>query len=281
MAVQKWTNLIRFVSEGKVYYGNASPSLKTAQVIIGNPFGSSYQYGETKQVEQLLSPIAQEDLSTIRGLGLNFKKHAAEAKAPEPKYPIVFNKPITALNGPYSPIYVPTVAQLGEKLDYEVELVIVVGKPCYNASKAEALDYVAGYTVGNDVSERAWQIEKCGGQWGFGKSFDGWAPIGPQIVSKEALPDISAQRVECFVNGEKRQSELLSDMIFSVADAIEFLSQGQTLMPGDLIFMGTPSGVGMGNGKWVKNGDIVECSLTGVGSVINKFIFKNDSISKL
>jgi len=271
-----WTRLIRFLSGDQTFYGDAlSAELKQARVIIGNPFEDGYVFGDIKPVTTLLSPIAPQDVKTLRLLGLNYRKHAAEAGAPLPKNPIVFHKPQTAVAGPTDDILVPPMAQVGSSVDYEVELVAVIGKPCRNVSKEDALKYVAGFTVGDDVSQRTWQLKLGGGQWNVSKSFDTWAPIGPAIVRLESLPPAEKLKVTTKVNGELRQSEFVSDMIFSVAEAIAFLSAGQTLLPGDLLFMGTPSGVGMGfkPEKYLRNGDVVECSMSGVGTIRNKVVF--------
>lgn len=270
----EWKRLIRFVSGDHTFYGDAlSTSLKQARVIVGNPFEDGYVFGDVKPVHKLLSPIAPQDVKTVRLLGLNYRKHAAEAGVKPPERPIIFHKPATTIAGPTDPILVPPMAQIGSSVDYEVELVAVIGKQARNVRKENALEYVAGYTVGDDVSQRTWQMELGGGQWNFSKGFDTWAPIGPAIVRLSELPPPSGLRVTTKVNGVLRQSEVVSDMVFSVADAIEFLSAGQTLMPGDLLFMGTPSGVGLGSGEYLKNGDVVECSMTGVGTITNKVVY--------
>jgi len=216
---------------------------------------------------------------TVRLLGLNYRKHAAEVGMQLPKYPILFYKPVTALGGPNENIVVPKMAQAENKVDYECELVVVIGKSCVNASPEEALDYVLGYAVGNDVSQREWQIAKGGGQWGIGKMFDGWAPFGPAIVSPKVTGNPQSLQIATKVNGRLVQNESTNDMIFSVAETISFLSHGSTLLPGDLIWMGTPSGVGMGMKpqSWLKHGDLVEISLSEVGSISNTVVFERTS----
>lgn len=204
-----------------------------------------------------------------------------------------------ALGGPNDEIVVPKIAQIKDQfstttttpntntntdkniteLDYEVELVIVIGNkpPTKNIPIEHALDYVLGYTVGNDISHRTWQQNRGGGQWSLGKMYDGWAPIGPAIVSKDLIPNPQSLTVSTWVNGQKVQQESTSDMIFSVAYAISFLSQGATLMPGDIIFTGTPSGVGAGRKPvplWLKHGDSVTVNLSQVGSITNKIVYQ-------
>ena len=158
---------------------------------------------------------------------------------PAPKYPVLFYKPVTALTGPFDIIPVPVLASETEGLDYECELVVVIGKEAKNVSELEALDYVMGYTVGNDVSHREWQLRRGGGQWSLGKGFDGWAPIGPGILSSGVIKDPQAMRIFTKLNGKIVQDSSTKDMIFGVAKTIAFLSQGTTLLPGDLIFTGT------------------------------------------
>ena len=158
---------------------------------------------------------------------------------PLPKYPILFYKPVTSLAGPTSPIPVPLPAQEVPGLDYECELVAIIGRPALNVSASSALDYVLGYAVGNDISHREWQLKRGGGQWALGKGFDGWAPYGPGIVSKELIKDPQALRISTKLNGETVQESGTEDMIFGVRETIAFLSRGTTLLPGDLIFTGT------------------------------------------
>lgn len=158
---------------------------------------------------------------------------------PQPIYPILFFKPATALAGPFDSIPVATPAQEVEGLDYECELVAVIGKEAKDVPESKALNYVLGYAVGDDISHREWQLKRGGGQWSLGKGFDGWAPFGPGIVSSSIIKDPQALRIFTKVNGETVQDSSTKDMIFSVAKTIAFLSQGTTLLPGDLIFTGT------------------------------------------
>lgn len=163
----------------------------------------------------------------------------SKTNMPQPTYPILFFKPVTALTGPFDPIPVATPAQEVEGLDYECELVAVVGKEAKDVPESKALDYVLGYAVGDDISHREWQLKRGGGQWSLGKGFDGWAPFGPGIVSSSIIKDPQALRIFTKVNGKTVQDSSTKDMIFSVAKTIAFLSQGTTLLPGDLIFTGT------------------------------------------
>jgi len=153
--------------------------------------------------------------------------------------------------------------------------VVVISKEARDVPVSRALDFVLGYAVGNDISHRDWQIKRGGGQWNLGKGFDGWAPFGPGIVSTSLIHDPNALRISTMLNGETVQSSTTKDMIFSVAQLVSFLSRGTTLLPGDLIFTGTPQGVGMGRKPqlWLKDGDKVEVSLEGVGSCTNHVVF--------
>lgn len=191
---------------------------------------------------------------------------------PHPKCPVLFFKPITSLAGPFDPIPVPETAQEAPGLDYECELVVVIGRQAHNVSEADALDCVLGYAVGNDVSHRDWQLNRGGGQWALGKGFDGWAPFGPGIASSKIIKYPQRLKIRTKVNGKVLQDSVTKDMIFGVKEMIAFLSKGTTLLPGDLIFTGTPEGVGSGRSPplWLKHGDVVEVNLEGVGSCTNR-----------
>jgi 2-keto-4-pentenoate hydratase/2-oxohepta-3-ene-1,7-dioic acid hydratase in catechol pathway len=160
---------------------------------------------EVLGIRMLLPPLAPEHTRTVRCLGLNYALHAKESGLPEPKFPVLFYKPFTALAGPTDSVPVPPMAQEGVGLDYECELIIVIGKKCKEVSESEALAHVLGYTVGNDVSHRDWQIKHGGSQWSLGKGFDGWAPYGPGIVSSNVIKDPQALNIWTKVNGEKVQ----------------------------------------------------------------------------
>ena len=151
---------------------------------------------------------------------------------PLPTYPILFYKPPTSIGGPFDPIPVPAMAQEVEGLDYECELVAVIGKEAREVPESKALEYVLGYSVGNDVSHREWQLKRGGGQWANGKGFDGWAPYGPGLVSRDLIKDPQNLRIKTLVNGKTVQDSTTKDMVFGVAKTIAFLSQGTTLLPG-------------------------------------------------
>ncbi|KAL8962864.1 MAG: hypothetical protein Q9193_000805 [Seirophora villosa] len=277
----KFSRLVRFLAkDGRIYYGDAIlasgitdvAKATQARVIEGNIFGKHDVTHQVAEVRLLLAPLAREEIKTIRCLGLNYAQHAEESQMPLPKYPILFYKPVTALTGPLDIIPVPAPAQQVEGLDYECELVAIIGKEARDVPESKALDYVLGYGVGNDVSHREWQLKRGGGQWALGKSFDGWAPFGPGIVSSTIIKDPQALRIGTKLNGKTVQDSSTRDMIFGVAKTISFLSQGTTLLPGDVLFTGTPQGVGSGRTPplWLNNGDIVEVSLEGIGTCTNK-----------
>lgn len=185
-----------------------------------------------------------------------------------PTYPPVFTKPADALAGPFEPIEIHPDAQ--PLLDYEGELTVIIGRDAKNVSEKSALDYVLGYTVGNDVSARNFQLpEASGGQFCYAKSFDKFAPIGHTIVSTDSIPDPQALILITRVNGEVKQETSTSDMIWGVRQIISHLSRGTTLRKGTVIMTGTPSGVGFFRKEFLKNGDIVEVVLEGLAKVRN------------
>ncbi|WOI55381.1 fumarylacetoacetate hydrolase family protein [Palleronia sp. LCG004] len=196
-------------------------------------------------------------------VGLNYSKHAAETGADEPKEPILFNKTSSALCGPNDTVIIP---RNSTKPDWEVELGVVIGKPCLYVSEDEALDYVAGYCTVNDVSERAFQTER-GGQWTKGKSAPTFGPVGPWLVTADEVADPQKLDVSLKLNGEVMQKSNTSDMIFTVREIVSYMSQFMQLMPGDIIATGTPEGVGMGMNPqvWLKSGDVMEVSIEGLG----------------
>jgi len=202
-------------------------------------------------------------VETFYAIGLNYAQHAAEAGMEPPKEPILFNKSASCLAGPND---VLTLPKGSEKSDWEVELGVVIGKRAQNVSVEEALSYVAGYCVINDVSERAYQIER-GGQWTKGKSAPGFGPVGPYLVTADEVPDPQALGLRLSLNGEMVQNNFTSDMIFSVAEIIAHMSEFMALVPGDVIATGTPEGVGMGMKpqRFLRVGDVMELEIDGLG----------------
>jgi 2-keto-4-pentenoate hydratase/2-oxohepta-3-ene-1,7-dioic acid hydratase in catechol pathway len=200
-------------------------------------------------------------------VGLNYRKHAAETNSPVPTQPILFNKYNTSLGGHGSVIKVSQEA--AQELDYEVELVIVMGKVARNVGEADALGYVFGYATGNDFTAR--DLQRRSSQWMLGKSLDGFAPIGPHLVTADQVGDPGALRIECRVNGQVRQSSSTADMVFDCRKVVAYISRYFTLKPGDIIFTGTPEGVIAGYPKdkqvWLKAGDRIACSVEKLGEL--------------
>jgi len=202
--------------------------------------------------------------SKIVCIGLNYASHAAEAGMEPPSEPVVFFKATTAWGGPNDPIVIP---RHSEKTDWEVELAVVIGKRAKYVSESDALDYIAGYAVHNDYSEREWQLEK-GGQWVKGKSADSYAPFGPYLATKDEVGDPNNLKLWLTLNGKKLQDGCTSDFIFKIQHVISYLSGFMTLLPGDVISTGTPAGVGLGFDPpmYLKAGDVVELGIDGLGS---------------
>lgn len=201
--------------------------------------------------------------SKIICVGLNYAKHAAETNAPVPAEPILFYKATTAIVGPNDNVVIP---KRSEKTDWEVELAIIIGKKASYVELDQAMEYVAGYTVHNDYSERAWQLER-GGQWMKGKSADTYAPLGPYLVTKDEVADPNALHLWLDLNGQRLQDSNTDDMIFNVPTLVSYISQFMTLLPGDVISTGTPAGVGMGlkPQQFLKPGDVVKLGIEGLG----------------
>jgi 2-keto-4-pentenoate hydratase/2-oxohepta-3-ene-1,7-dioic acid hydratase in catechol pathway len=202
-------------------------------------------------------------ISKFVGIGLNYRDHAIEAGMPIPTEPIVFMKATTCINGPQDPILLPPGSL---KTDWEVELGIVIGRESRQVSEARALDYVAGYCVINDVSERAYQLER-GGQWDKGKGCDTFGPIGPWLVTKDEVPDPQNLELWLELNGERVQNGSTATMIFGCREIVSYLSRFMTLLPGDVIATGTPPGVGMGMKpqRFLKAGDSLRLGVAGLG----------------
>jgi 2-keto-4-pentenoate hydratase/2-oxohepta-3-ene-1,7-dioic acid hydratase in catechol pathway len=201
-------------------------------------------------------------ISKIVGIGLNYRAHAIEAKMPIPAEPVMFMKATTCITGPCDPILMPVGST---KLDWEVELGLVIGRETRQVTQARALDHVAGYCVFHDVSERAFQLER-GGQWDKGKGCDSFGPIGPWLVTRDEIADPQQLRLWLDVNGERMQDSSTADMIFSCAEIVSYVSRFMTLLPGDVICTGTPQGVGMGRGRFLQVGDRVRLGVEGLGT---------------
>ena len=202
--------------------------------------------------------------SKILCIGLNYAKHAKETGAAIPTEPILFMKSTTSLSGPFDSIIIP---KNSEKTDWEVELAVVIGKKASYVTEEEAMDYVAGYVLHNDVSERAFQLER-GGTWDKGKGCDSFAPLGPWMVTKDEIANPHQLRLWLSLNGKMMQDGNTDDLIFNIPQLISYCSQFMTLLPGDVISTGTPAGVGLGFSPniYLKPGDVVELGIDGLGT---------------
>lgn len=223
-----------------------------------------------KEDEIIFGPAVTKPEKIIM-VGLNYRRHAAEMKARIPDLPILFNKYNNALLGHGRTVRLPT--RVAKEFDYEVELVIVIGRTARDVSEADALSYVAGYCSGNDVTAR--DLQRKSSQFMLGKTPDDFAPLGPWLVTADQIPNPNSLDLWCDVNGERRQSSNTADMVFNCAQLVSYCSQHMTLEPGDIIYTGTPEGViaGMPEGKraWLKPGDRINCGIENLGEL--KFNF--------
>lgn len=247
---------VRFRVEDRVHYGVLEGS--DIKVLVGDVFGEHQVTDVVYSLDgvHLLTPCEPVKIVCV---GLNYRKHAVEIGMALPKDPVLFIKPATTLLEPEgSIVYWPMVGQL----DYEGELAIVMGKRCHMVDEAEALDYVFGYTIANDMTAR--DLQRKDGQWTRAKSFDTFLPLGPSIVTGIDAGDLA---LETYVNGEIRQDGGTSDLIFPIAYLVSFISQVMTLEPGDVILTGTPSGIGA-----LQVGDEVEVRIEGLGALRNRVV---------
>lgn len=220
---------------------------------------------------RLLAPLAPRKCLAI---GLNYRDHAEEMGNPLPKHPIVFTKQVSAIQDPFGSVHLPRVS---DHLDFEGEMVCVIGRRCRHVPRERAAEVIAGYCVGNDFSVRDWQRRT--GQFTMGKSFDTHAPFGPWLVTADELEDPHALRLTTHVNGELRQMSSTDQLIFDCFDLVTHLSQAFTLEPGDLIFTGTPAGVGAANDppRYLRAGDVVRVEIEGLGAIENRIVPEPDA----
>ncbi|MGA1341749.1 MAG: fumarylacetoacetate hydrolase family protein [Hyphomonas sp.] len=266
--------LVRFEQGGKAAHGKVEgrtvwpvAGATLAEVLAGSVSGPGIPLAQVR----LLAPVARP--GKILGIGVNYAAHAAESvsfvNTARPEVQKWFNKQATATNGPYDEVHLPKVSP---QLDYEGELVVVIGKVGRHVPRARAMEIVAGYCVGGDYSVRDWQ--KASQTMIMGKGFDTHAVFGPAIVTPDEAGDVSAREIRTFVNGELRQTGRPSQMIHDIPAQIEHLTAAFTLEPGDVIYTGTPAGVGAGFDppKWLKAGDTVRIEIDGLGHIENKIV---------
>ncbi|XP_028270565.1 fumarylacetoacetate hydrolase domain-containing protein 2A isoform X2 [Parambassis ranga] len=218
---------------------------------------------------QLLSPVLAPE--KVVCVGMNYRDHCLEQNAPIPKEPIIFSKFPSAITGPYDDIILPAESQ---QVDWEVELAFVIGRRGKHIKEEDALSHVAGFTVANDVSSRDWQMKRNGKQWLLGKTFDSFCPLGPALVTTDAVKDPHSLSIRCLVNGDTVQSSNTDQMIFKTAALVAWVSKFVTLAPGDVFLTGTPPGVGVFRKPpvFLKRGDVVECQIDQLGSIINQVV---------
>jgi len=262
--------IIRFEDHtGWIHYG-ALQEDGSALRIEGDIFGDFHVTWHRFEPVKLLCPLIP---AAILCIGLNYRKHAAETKAPIPEFPVLFMKNPASIQNPNGPIQLPRHLASGQ-VDYECELAAIILKKCKNVPAAEALSYVLGYTAANDVSARDWQRQWGSSQWCRGKSFDTFCPLGPAIVTPDEIPDPNQLNIRTELNGKTMQNSNTADMIFNLPRLIEFLSGSTTLLPGTVILTGTPEGVGMARPEpvWLKAGDVVSVSIQGIGTLTNPVV---------
>jgi len=265
-------HIIRYQDPKGIIHFGSRKSDGSAVRCTGELYAGLKETKEPAHVAKLLAPLVP---SQILCIGLNYRHHAAESGMKPPERPILFIKGINTVQNPGDPIEIPVKAASTE-VDYECELAVVIGKACKNATPANALSHVLGYTCGNDVSARDWQIKWGGGQWCRGKTFDTFSPLGPCLVTADEIPDPQTLGIRTILNGEKVQDWNTNDMIFNVAEIISFLSGSNTLPPGTVILTGTPHGVGMAAKppRWLKPGDEVSIEIDRIGKLTNPVVLE-------
>jgi len=259
--------IIRYLNEAGIVEYGALDEDGAAERLKGDLYEGLQRSGEPGKTKKLLAPVVP---TAILCIGLNYRQHASETGAKVAEFPVLFVKGVNALQHPGDPIQIPTTLK-SEEVDYECELAVVIGKPCRNVRREDALRYVLGYTCANDVSARDWQLKFGGGQWCRGKFFDTFAPLGPCLVTPDEIVNPNNLDIRTRLNGELMQDWTTRDMIFDVPALIAFLSGSTTLLPGTVILTGTPHGVGMAQKppRWLRPGDSVTIEIEGIGALTN------------
>jgi 2-keto-4-pentenoate hydratase/2-oxohepta-3-ene-1,7-dioic acid hydratase in catechol pathway len=264
--------ITRFIDEHSVTQFGIDRSNGTAELLEGSIYDKPRSKGKVTRIVTRLAPVQPANIFCI---GLNYKEHARETGAALPTQPVIFMKPTSALNHPDAPIRIPACCRSGPEVDFECELAVVIGKRAKNVTVERALDYGLGYTCANDVSARKWQKNGGGGQWIRGKGFDTFCPLGPVLVTAgtgvDEINDPQNLHISTRVNGIVMQDLTTSDMIFSVAQVISFLSMDTTLEPGTVILTGTPQGVGFARTPpvFLQPGDEVMVEIERIGQLRN------------
>lgn len=262
---------VRFCDEtDKIRFGHDYDG-KFARLLKIPPLAGIELTDKRVRVKTLLAPIMP---TAILCIGLNYRDHAVETGVSPPTHPVLFMKNPAAVNDPGGPIVIPPCCQDPPEVDYELELAVVIGRAACNVARSVALDYVFGYTIANDVTARRWQKHAGGQQWVRGKSFDTFCPLGPVVVTADEIPDPQFLQLTCRLNGTTVQDANTSEMIFGVAELIEYLSTGTTLLPGTVILTGTPSGVGFTRDPplYLRPGDQLELTIDKIGTLRNSVV---------
>lgn len=235
---------------------------------------------EVKALATKATPVALDDVELLAPVtnpqkilcvGLNYSGHCEEQNKPIPKEPMFFSKYATTIVGPYDNVI---AHKISDQIDWEVELAVIIGRKAKSVSKANAMDFVFGYTVAQDISARDWQKLRNGGQFLIGKSMDTFCPLGPAVVHKSLVKDPHQLSIKCSVNGVEKQNGSTSELIFRIDDILERVTQSITLLPGDVILTGTPAGVGMHRkpAEFLKPGDVIDSEIEGLGKIKNKVV---------
>jgi 2-keto-4-pentenoate hydratase/2-oxohepta-3-ene-1,7-dioic acid hydratase in catechol pathway len=257
------------LSGGQVCFAQEHPDGRFEQ-LDGSLFAGLQPNGRTVLPAKLLAPL---EPAAILCIGLNYRKHAEEGRQALPAHPVLFMKLPSCVQHPGDPIILPRQLR-SDKVDYECELAVVIGRPCHNVKRADALSYVLGYTAANDVSARDWQRDGGGGQWCRGKTFRTFCPLGPAIVTSDEIPDPNSLRISTTLNGQTMQDWNTNDMIFDVPALIEFLSASTMLPAGTVILTGTPHGVGFARTPpvFLQPGDEVTVEIERIGRLMNPVV---------
>jgi len=244
---------------------SGSEGLAKALNLINENESSKIPLSEVK----LAAPVTKPD--KVLCIGMNYVDHCEEQNKPIPEEPLVFNKFPSCIVGPNDPLPYPEITK---ELDWEVELVIVIGKSGFQIPKDKALEHVFGFTVAHDVSARDWQLRKNGGQWLLGKAMNAFCPLGPSVVTKDEIGDPHNLNLKCIVNGVTKQDSNTKQLVFKTEDVVSWCSKFCTLLPGDLILTGTPPGVGCFKNppEFLKKGDVVDCYIENIGTIKNAIV---------
>jgi 2-keto-4-pentenoate hydratase/2-oxohepta-3-ene-1,7-dioic acid hydratase in catechol pathway len=263
--------IIRFLDPGGETRTGFELDDGRAEIAAGDPKTGFTRTGEVADVARLLAPIVPPN---IFGIGLNYRRHAAETGQDIPERPIVFMKPTSTLLDPGAPIRIPACCERGPEVDWEAELAVVIGRPGRDIPEDRALEHVLGYTCADDVSARRWQKHAGGGQMIRGKGFDTFCPLGPRLLTPTELGDPCDLAIRSFVNGVPKQSSSTADMVHGVAALVAYLSCDTTLMPGTVILTGTPEGVGVARTppEFLRHGDEVVVEIEGIGRLASPVV---------